>query len=129
MPSSARLGDMQAAARPWTPTPSNYRNELRSRRKVMLEEFLLIPELTKDLQVRLRCKALVDELLWRLAEMDEEGETISSIGEGGDGIGATVGHQAAAPASKPKLALALAAKLSISAAKAKRHGSALGGGR
>jgi uncharacterized membrane protein YgcG len=82
----------EVAVRPWTPTPFGYRTELRDKRQAMIEAHLLRPELVPDLHTKMRVQALVQELLWRLAELDEEGDTTSSLGEGGDGIGGSQGR-------------------------------------
>ena len=71
----------------------------------MLEEELLTRELTKDKGTKLRLVSLIDELLWRMAELDEEGNTTNSAGDGGgDGIGSSLGDVTgdAPPPEPPK---------------------------
>mmetsp|Transcript_50896 Transcript_50896/g.65174 ORF Transcript_50896/g.65174 Transcript_50896/m.65174 type:complete len:515 (-) Transcript_50896:193-1737(-) len=77
--------------RPWTPTPLGLRSGLSNKRRAMLRQHLLlqrsVKDHVKDINVRFRCEALIEEIVYKFSELDEQGNTTSSTtGKGGNGI-------------------------------------------
>lgn len=78
------------SARPWTPTPSGQRHELLTKRKEMLSHHLLYQNSVKkhienNIEIKIACEMLINDIVYKLSEIDEQGYTLSSDGNGGNG--------------------------------------------
>jgi hypothetical protein len=81
--------DAETNSRPWTPTPNGQRSEISNTRREMLRHHLLLQNSVKrhveDINIRMRCESLIEDIVYKLSEIDEQGYTASSIGQGGRG--------------------------------------------
>jgi hypothetical protein len=99
-PAAAR--PLSPGDRPWTPTPRALRDGIDSWRRAFLVHHLtgFNATLSADPRMHARVTAVLNGIMARLGELDDEGATRNSRGEGGGGVGASGDHAASASAAR-----------------------------